>query len=301
MLTWKAPKGRWRIMRFGYGLTGKTNHPASPEATGLEVDKIDPVAIRDYYKNYLQTYVDASKGLMGNRGITYLLNDSYEAGAQTWTGKMVEEAWRANATDGMDCKRSADIPMSAIWMRYKQGLVTVPQHESDIRESASVAHIYGQNVAAAESFTSDGFRDGAFVYTPAVLKPTADAAMASGLNLFVIHTSPHQPVDDKVPGIGLGLWGQWFDRNETWASQAGAWTDYLARSCYLLRQGKFVADVAYYYGEDSNVTARYQTRMPKFPNTYNYDFVSPSIVKDVLKVDNGQLVTHRYVLSRIVA
>ena len=105
--------------------------------------------------------------------------------------------------------------MSAIWMRYKQGLVTVPQHESDIRESASVAHIYGQNVAAAESFTSDGFRDGAFVYTPAVLKPTADAAMASGLNLFVIHTSPHQPVDDKVPGIGLGLWGQWFDRNET--------------------------------------------------------------------------------------
>lgn len=358
VLTWKAPKGRWRIMRFGYGLTGKTNHPASPEATGLEVDKIDPVAIRDYYKNYLQTYVDASKGLLGNRGITYLLNDSYEAGAQTWTGKMVEEfkarrgydllpwlpalagivvnsaeeterflfdwrttigdmmteyhydqltdilkpyglkrytesheAWRANATDGMDCKRSADIPMSAIWMRYKQGLVTVPQHESDIRESASVAHIYGQNVAAAESFTSDGFRDGAFVYTPAVLKPTADAAMASGLNLFVIHTSPHQPVDDKVPGIGLGLWGQWFDRNETWASQAGAWTDYLARSCYLLRQGKFVADVAYYYGEDSNVTARYQTRMPKFPNTYNYDFVSPSIVKDVLKVDNGQLVT----------
>lgn len=358
VLTWKAPKGRWRIMRFGYGLTGKTNHPASPEATGLEVDKLDPVAIRDYYKNYLQTYIDASQGLLGKRGITHLLNDSYEAGCQTWTGRMAEEfksrrgydllpwlpalsgiivnsvdeterflfdwrttigdmmseyhydqlndilrpyglkrytesheAWRANLTDGMDCKRYADIPMSAIWMRYKQHLVTVPQHESDIRESASVAHIYGQNVAAAESFTSDGFRDGAFVYSPTILKPTADAAMASGLNLFVIHTSPHQPVDDKVPGLGLGLWGQWFDRHETWANQAGAWTDYLSRSCYLLRQGHFVADVAYYYGEDTNITARYQTRMPNIPNTYNYDFVSPSVVLNELQPSDGRLVT----------
>ncbi len=367
VLTWKAPKGRWRIIRFGYGLTGKTNHPASPEATGLEVDKMDPVAIRDYYHNYLQTYVDASKGMLGKRGITHLLNDSYEAGMQTWTGRMFEEfknrrgydllpwlpaltgvivnsseeterflfdwrttigdmmteyhydmlndilepyglkrytesheAWRANLTDGMDCKRNADIPMSAIWMRYKQGVIVSPQFEADIRESASVAHIYGQNVAAAESFTSDGFRDGAFVYTPAILKPTADAALACGLNLFVIHTSPHQPVDDKVPGLGLGLWGQWFDRHETWAGQAGAWTDYLSRSCYLLRQGRFVADVAYYYGEDSNVTGRYQTRMPKFPNTNNYDFVSPSIVKDVLKVDNGQLVTTTGMRYRIL-
>ncbi len=358
VLTWKAPKGRWRIMRFGYGLTGKTNHPASAEATGLEVDKLDPVAIRDYYKNYLQTYIDASKGMLGKRGITHLLNDSYEAGCQTWTGRMAEEfksrrgydllpwlpalsgiivnsaddterflfdwrttigdmmseyhydqlndilrpyglkrytesheGWRANLTDGMDCKRYADIPMSAIWMRYKQHLITVPQHESDIRESASVAHIYGQNVAAAESFTSDGFRDGAFVYSPTILKSTADAAMACGLNLFVIHTSPHQPVDDKVPGLGLGLWGQWFDRHETWANQAGAWTDYLSRSCYLLRQGRFVADVAYYYGEDTNITARYHTRMPKIPNTYNYDFVSPSVVLDELQPSDGRLVT----------
>lgn len=367
VLTWKAPKGRWRIIRFGYGLTGKTNHPASPEATGLEVDKMDPVAIRDYYKNYLQTYVDASQGMLGKRGITHLLNDSYEAGIQTWTGRMQEEfkarrgydllpwlptlagiivgsseeterflfdwrttigdmmseyhydmlgdilkpyglkryiesheSWRANLTDGMDCKRYAEIPMSAIWMRYKQKAVIVPQHESDIRESASVAHIYGQNVAAAESFTSDGFRDGAFVYSPSILKPTADAAMAAGLNLFVIHTSPHQPVDDKVPGLGLGLWGQWFDRHETWAAQAGAWTDYLARSCYLLRQGKFVADVAYYYGEDTNITARYQTRMPKFPNTYNYDFVSPSALMDVLTPVDGKLTTKSGMSYRVL-
>ena len=358
LLTWKAPAGRWRIMRFGYGLTGKTNHPASPEATGLEVDKMDPVAIRNYYKDYVQTYIDATDGMVGKRGITYMLNDSYEAGGQTWTGKMREEfmkrrgydvlpwlpavagvvinsseeterflfdwrmvqgemmteyhydmpgemmkeyglkryvesheAARANMTDGMDCKRYADIPMSAIWMRYKQKHISEPQFESDIRESASVAHIFGQNIAAAESFTTDGDRDGAFVYSPSVLKPTADKAMACGLNRFVIHTSPHQPVDNKFPGLGLGKWGQWFDRHETWAGMANHWTDYLSRSCFLLQQGKFVADVAFFYGEGTNITARYQTKMPKFPKGYNYDFVNPTILCDVLQVDNGELTT----------
>ena len=29
-----------RILRIGYSLLGTTNHPASPEATGLEVDKL---------------------------------------------------------------------------------------------------------------------------------------------------------------------------------------------------------------------------------------------------------------------
>ena len=356
VLNWKAPKGRWRIYRIGYGLTGKTNHPASLEATGLEVDKLDPEAIRTYYKNYLDTYLDASQGMMGKRGIQYILTDSYEAGPQTWTIRMREEfmrrrgydlmpwmpallglvvgsaeetdrflfdwrmtlgemmveyhydmlndilkeyglkrysesheAWRANMTDGMDCKRTAHVPMSAIWMKYKQGKLSMPQFEADIRESASVAHIYGQNIAAAESFTTNGYRDGALVYSPSVLKPTADAAMACGLNRFVIHTSPHQPVDDKFPGIGLGVYGQWFDRHETWADQAGAWTDYLARSCHLLQQGRFVADVATYYGEDTNITGLYMTRFPSCPQGYAFDFVSPSALKEVLRPSGGLL------------
>ena len=38
-------------------------------------------------------------------------------------------------------------------------------------------------------------------------------------------------------------------------NMAKPWTTYLARSSYMLQQGKFVADVVYYYGEDSNITA----------------------------------------------
>jgi hypothetical protein len=358
VLSWKAPAGKWRILRLGYGLTGKTNHPASPEATGLEVDKMNPTAIKEYYKNFLQTYINASQGLIGKKGITYMLNDSYEAGPQTWTDNMFKEFkkrrgydllkwlpaltgmiinsseetdrflfdwrttigdmiteyhydaeneilkpynlkryteshehYRANLTDGMDCKRYADIPMSATWVHYKQGMTQNPNEEADIRESASVAHIYGQNIAAAESFTAQGFSSGAFVYDPENLKRTADFMMGAGLNLFVVHESAHQPVDDKVPGLGLEIFGQWFNRHETWAELASAWTKYLSRSCYLLRQGRFAADLAVYYGEDANLAGVYDKKWPDIPAGYNFDFVNKSVLNDVVKIENGALVT----------
>ncbi|MBQ8061698.1 MAG: discoidin domain-containing protein [Bacteroidales bacterium] len=356
VLCWEVPEGRWRVFRFGYSLTGKTNHPATAEATGLEVDKLDPKAVRKYLETYLGTYSEASGGRLGGRGIQYLLTDSYEAGSQTWTGRMFEEfmgrkgydlhrwlpaltgmildnttaterflfdwrraigemmaeyhydlqnevlrpygmkrytesheSWRSNLTDGMDCKRYAEVPMSAFWMQYNQGQTFNTRFEADIRESASVAHIYGQNIAAAESFTAHGLRDGAWVYSPAVLKPTADAALASGLNRFVIHTSVHQPVDDKFPGLGLGPYGQWFNRHQTWADKARTWTDYLSRSCYLLQQGRFVADVAYYYGEDNNVTGLFMYGSPEVPDGYNYDFFSPSVLLDLVRAEGGKI------------
>lgn len=367
VLGWQAPEGRWRIFRFGYGLTGKTNHPATKEATGLEVDKMNPDAVRKYFRNYLKTYEDAG-GRLGCGGIEYLLTDSYEAGPQTWTDRMMEEFrdrkgyeltkwlpaltgmildsaddterflfdwrrsigemiaeyhydlqneilkdygmrryteshenYRAFLADGMDCKRYAEIPMAAFWMQYKQGRIFNSRFEADIRESASVAHVYGQNIAAAESFTTNGLRDGAWVFSPAVLKPTADAAMASGLNRFIIHTSPHQPVDDKIPGLGLGKYGQWFDRHQTWAEKAKVWTDYLSRSCYLLQQGRFVADIAYYYGEDNALTGLFLTERPDVPEGYNYDFFNNSILLDVAKVKDGMLVTPSGMTYKVLA
>ena len=40
-LDWTPPAGNWVIVRLGYSLLGITNHPATPEATGLEVDKLE--------------------------------------------------------------------------------------------------------------------------------------------------------------------------------------------------------------------------------------------------------------------
>ena len=95
-----------------------------------------------------------------------------------------------------------------------------------------------------------------------------------GLNRFVIHTSVHQPVNDKIPGLGLGPYGQWFTRHETWAEKAKPWVTYLTRSSYMLQQGKFVADVAYFYGEDSNVTALFGNKAPDVPAGDNFDYIN---------------------------
>ncbi|MFM2368547.1 MAG: hypothetical protein RL619_847, partial [Bacteroidota bacterium] len=130
-----------------------------------------------------------------------------------------------------------------------------------------------------------------FAFHPERLKPTADMELASGLNRFVIHTSVHQPSDEHVPGLGLGPFGQWFTRHETWAEQANAWITYLARSSYLLQQGEFVADVIYYYGEDNNITSLFGKKQPNIPVGYNYDFVNADALLNLLFVKNGQIVT----------
>lgn len=357
ILDWAPPAGRWNVMRFGYSLTGITNHPATKEATGLEVDKLDSVAVRAYFEHYLDTYKDATGNLMGRKGgLQYIVTDSWEAGTQNWTPKMAIEfqkrrgynmlpwlpvlgghiiqssdasdkfLWdfrktlaelvaenhydlltkilhergmkryseshedgRALIADGMDVKRTADIPMSAMWAPGVMG--DGSKYRSDVRESASVAHIYGQNLVAAESMTTFGLGGSAWSFYPEKLKPTADMELASGLNRFVIHTSVHQPTDDKLPGLALGPFGQWFNRHDTWADEAIAWTTYLSRSAYMMQKGKFVADVVYYYGEDNNITSLFAKKLPDVPEGYNFDFINSDALLKLLSVKDHDLVT----------
>jgi len=348
VLHWAVPEGNWTIYRFGWSLTGKENHPASPEATGLEVDKMDPVAFRNYLTTYLDMYRDASNGQMGQKGIQFILTDSYEAQQETWTPTMMQEFerrrgyrllpwmpaltgqiinstaeteqflsdWRMTISelitegydlmgrivkdeygmkgryseshengrlyivDGMDVKRNADIPMSALWCATGQtGNSTLEMSLADIRESASVAHLYGQNLVAAESMTVNGTESGeSYSFYPGRLKRFVDAEFSAGLNRVVVHTSQHQPCDTLRPGASLMMFGQWFHRHETWAEQAKAWTDYLARTSYMLQQGRFVADVLWYYGEDTNITAFCGlTGGVDMPGGYAYDFCSPHV------------------------
>jgi hypothetical protein len=360
-LNWTPPAGPastadWVVMRLGSALTGRENHPASPEATGLEVDKLDKEAVKRYINTYLDMYKDATGDRLGAKGLEYMILDSYEAGHMTWTkdmpaefqkrrgyslmpylpvltgrvvrsaeasekflwdfrktiGEMIvenhyevigdelkargmkrytesHEGGRIYLADGMDVKRRADVPMSAMWTpgSLAGGSDEEVRSEADIREAASVAHIYGKPFVAAESMTS--IQNG-FSWHPEKLKRTADLEMASGLNRFVIHTSVHQPLDDKKPGFSLGPFGQYFGRQESWAEQAKPWMDYLGRSCHMLQQGKPVVDVLYYYGENNNITQLCTEKLPSFPG-YEYDFANASVVKDALRVEGEKIVT----------
>ncbi|MFM1913353.1 MAG: hypothetical protein RIR51_1191, partial [Bacteroidota bacterium] len=200
------------------------------------------------------------------------------------------ENGRIYLADGMDVKRMADFPMAAMWQPggLDPGTDEAIRSQIDIRESASVAHIYGQNITAAESMTSIMKF---FSPHPGSLKRTADMEMYSGVNRFVIHTSVHQPLDDKMPGFSLGPFGQYFSRQETWANQARVWIDYLARSSYMLQQGKNVADILVYYGENTNLTSEYAQELPPVPFGYEWDFVNSSALKNAIDFQGKEYVS----------
>jgi len=357
-LDWTPPAGNWVVLRFGYSLLGITNHPATAEATGLEVDKLNSGFVKEYMNKYLDSYKETvGAGMMGSRGIRYVITDSWEAGSQNWTDHMIDEfkkrrgydptpwlpvltgvvvesseasdrfLWdfrktigdliadehygqvqasikergmghygeshesgRAFVADGMEVKKLDDIPMSAMWTQVPGVNAIQYGYNADDRESASVAHIYGQNVAAAESMTAAAAPWG---WSPATLKPTADQELLNGINRFVIHESAHQPMVGKgtAPGLTLGPFGQWFNRNETWANEAGPWINYIARSSYLLQQGHYAADLVYFYGEDSNLTAIFNEKSPDVPAGFGFDYINADALIHELSVANGYITT----------
>jgi hypothetical protein len=355
-LDWTPPAGQWQLVRFGWSLLGKTNHPAVAEATGLEVDKLDAGAVRRYLETYLDRYAEAiGEELIGPSGISALLTDSTEVGAFNWTpgllatfeerrgydpkpwlptltGVIVDsreasdrflydyrqtiselharahygtiaavaqdrgltvygeslEGWRPSLGDDLGMRRFTDIPMAAVWS-YAADVGPKPIYLADMRGAASVAHLYGQNLAAAESMTSTRHP---WYHVPANLRRVVDLEFLHGINRVVIHSSVHQPLDDNAPGLSLRHIGQFFNRHTAWAEMAGAWIDYIARSSFLLQQGRFVADVAYFYGEEGPLGAQnWDAYLADVPKHYGYDFINRDALLNALTVENGELVS----------
>lgn len=355
-LAWDVPAGNWTVLRMGYSLTGQRNAPASPEATGLEADKLSPASMNAYLDSYT-AQVSGALGPFYGKSFKGFLMDSWEAGNENWTdellkqfearrgysavpylpvltGRVVESAdvsdrflWDFRRTiadllaeahyggawkkfqsqgleyyaeamggdapttgDGLQTKGNVGVPMGEFWTNNEQRLVWT-NGVSDIQEAASAAHIYGKRLAAAESFTT-GDQPLPWEQGPFFLKPFADRAFAAGINKMMIHTSVHQPfVDDAhKPGMTLGPYGQHFTRNNTWAEQARAWIGYLTRNSYMLQQGLFVADVAYYYGEDGPVTTPgWKNFQPEAPEGYSFDWINSEVLLTRMTVKDGRL------------
>ena len=197
------------------------------------------------------------------------------------------EDHRPTFGDDLEMRRYAQIPMAAMWT-YGERWPSALTYEADILGAASVAHVYGRNLVAAESLTS---AQRPWAFAPRDLKPLIDMEFVRGVNRVVIHTSVHQPVE-RPPGLSLNGYGQFFNRLETWADQAGAWMTYIARCSFLLQQGRAVADVAYFYGEEAPVTGFFGDKpVDDVPQGYAFDFVNADALIHVLSVSNGDLVT----------
>lgn len=83
-ITTRLPQGVWRVMRFGYTLTGDKNHPATPAGKGLECDKLNAEALDKHFAAYVGKVAEQCGDLTG-RTLQSSEIDSYEMGWQNWT------------------------------------------------------------------------------------------------------------------------------------------------------------------------------------------------------------------------
>jgi hypothetical protein len=85
-LDWKAPPGRWTIMRFGRALTGQTTRPAPTPGLGFESDKFDRAALDAHFAAYVQKLLARiGPRTNANGGLTMLHFDSWEMSSQNWS------------------------------------------------------------------------------------------------------------------------------------------------------------------------------------------------------------------------
>jgi hypothetical protein len=172
----------------------------------------------------------------------------------------------------------ADVVMGEFW--------TGSQGHPSVKLAASIAHIYGKTIVAAESFTATPAA-GRWQNDPYSLKALGDLMYCQGLNRYVFHRYAMQPWTNRWPGMTMGQWGFHFERTETWWNQGKPWIDYITRCEFLLQQGCAVEDAAYFTGESA--PAEMRVGNPALPAGYDYDAINADVLLHGATVKNGRL------------
>lgn len=89
-LTWKAPKGKWTVLRVGHVNTGMRNSPAPPEGTGWECNKLSVEGSNAQFAGYIGR-LSGENGPLAGGLLNGVLMDSWECRTQTWTDGLEEE------------------------------------------------------------------------------------------------------------------------------------------------------------------------------------------------------------------
>jgi hypothetical protein len=158
--------------------------------------------------------------------------------------------------------------------------------------AASIAHLKGNAIVGAESFTSTG----GWRNHPATLKPVGDKQWTEGVNRFIFHTYVHQQWN-RGPGVTFHMYGVEMSRLNTWWEQSRAYMSYVARSQFLLQQGKSTADVLVFSGESSPNDAYLRTDIKALG--YDYDQIGPDQLAD-LTAKNGRIYTRSGLTYRLL-
>jgi hypothetical protein len=342
VLQWQVPPGQWKIVRLGMVSTGVTNSPASPEATGLEIDKMSKTHVAAHFDAFIGEILRKIPA-EDRKTFKVVVMDSYETGGQNWTDDMLERFKQVYNYDPVpylpvmhgSVVGSRMISDKFLWdlrrliadrvaydyvggLREKSnshGLTTWLENyghwgfpsefmmyggqsdeisgeywsegslgDIENRVAASTGHTYGKNKIWAESFTAAGKE---FARYPYLMKQRGDRFFAEGINATLLHLFVHQPYENKLPGMNAWF-GNEFNRNNTWFEQLDVFIDYLKRCNLMLQQGRYIADVAYFIGED--VPKMTGVADPSLPKGYSFDYINAEILMTQATVKNGKLV-----------
>ena len=83
-LNWKAPKGKWTILRIGHTSTGHTNATAGG-GMGLECDKFNPAAVKLQFDNWYGEALKHAGPEIAKKVLSVFHVDSWECGSQNWS------------------------------------------------------------------------------------------------------------------------------------------------------------------------------------------------------------------------
>ncbi len=191
--------------------------------------------------------------------------------------------WDSNPVDGIKALGAVDIPRGEFWIRHR-GIFLV-------KEIASAAHVYDKRLVDAESFTT--WRR--WVDGPLNHKAIADRALGEGLNSFSLHTFASSPPEAGLPGWVYHA-GTDINPAVPWWPMASGLMDYLARCSYMLRQGWFVADVCYFYGDQAPNFFPPLCNVPQKPllegldPRNDFDVCSSEVILRRMRVEKGRIV-----------
>ncbi|MBC7536835.1 MAG: glycoside hydrolase family 2, partial [Ferruginibacter sp.] len=117
-LNWQVPKGNWVILRTGMTPTGTVNTPASPEATGYEVDKMSKKHTEKHFYGHIGEILKRIPE-EDRKCFKVVVQDSYETGGQNFTDEFLNEFKKRYGYNA--------IPYLPVY----QGMVVNSQLESD--------------------------------------------------------------------------------------------------------------------------------------------------------------------------
>jgi (4-O-methyl)-D-glucuronate---lignin esterase len=187
--------------------------------------------------------------------------------------------------DVLRSTKPVDLPMTEFWTSANRDslLEYTPVERPEMNLPACAVAGYGKRLLGSEAYT--GFAH--YSESPADLKPFGDAAYTSGINRMILHSSVHQPTDDK-PGMTLGQFASHFNRNNLYWSYASPWLTYQARIQSVLGEGAPVFDVLYFLGDQlpQSYGANASTAVP---TGYAVDAVDAEILNERISVAGGRL------------